>query len=615
MLRIIRFLKPSSLKNRLFVAFLLLIILPFFALQVRNHIQIKSLYEQRISEQSQVQIDQMKEAFEALKTSMLMTALQLEKEPGVIAALHQAEAPEQGAPSVVSPKATNPENPVVRTFLSLKSQFFSAGDQIHYALSDLNGKLYLSYEPAGDLGYEQVMPPDTASRLLSGTEPAYIWADEMLTDANLKDSRGSRMLVLYMPIKGSDSLPAGLLRISFDYRQWLKSYSNHFLIQQGYYVLDQQGEVLYMSDPANSIPRDIGDMVRRQQEDPHRTYIVHAATSSIINSSYIPSVGWYIVAQFPLEIFFGDIRAMNRQYMITFALFTLLFIVITFFILSAITRPLLLLKKKMSEVIVKNFQTSIATDHYKGEMLEIADTFNTMTKDLNRMVNRLKMEERQREAIRFQMLLQQMNPHFLLNTLNTIKWNAMAKGDQASADICISLGKLLETSLNSEADLIHLQEELGLVEAYAAIQNFRYDHRFEVRYEYEEALGYALVPKLSLQPLVENAIQHGFAKLKSGGVITIRILEQPGARLVLEVEDNGTGLQKAAAAAPSSRKRKPIGIKNLTERLQLLFKSDASLELTGLETGTLVRMRIPLLMAKPYGNGGQPNVENIARGG
>jgi two-component system sensor histidine kinase YesM len=91
--RLIRSIQPSSLKYRLFFAFLLLIILPFFALQVRNHTQVESLYEYRISEQSQYQLDQVKQSFEQIKSQMLLTALQLEKETAVQTALKKETEP------------------------------------------------------------------------------------------------------------------------------------------------------------------------------------------------------------------------------------------------------------------------------------------------------------------------------------------------------------------------------------------------------------------------------------------------------------------------------------------------------------------------------------------
>ncbi|RXZ80326.1 two-component sensor histidine kinase [Paenibacillaceae bacterium] len=576
-------LKPASLKNRLFLAFLLLIILPFSVLQIRNHVEVKTLYEKRISEQNQYQLNHMKQTMEQIKSDMLLTSLQIEKERAILDVL---PALEQNIESEMR-EAIN------ELFIRIKGGLYPGGESLNYVLSDLKGRLYTSYEEFPEESYSQFMGEGQVSKLLE-TKESFLW--EYNNAYDMLDTN-TPVIALYTLFMDANQEPIGLLRVSFDYRQWLKKNIGQFLIQNNYYLLDHNGEIRYQSAPNGTLTANIGSIVNEQNLRRGPGYVVDKSTSTIINSSRITSMNWNIVSQFPLEVFFGDIRAMNRQFFVTFFVFTILFIVITLFILSAIISPLMLMRRNMSNIIEKNFKTRIPTDRYKGEILDIAVSFNNMTEDLNKMVARLKMEERQKEAIRFQMLLQQMNPHFLINTLNTLKWNVLSRGDEASADICIALGKLLETSLNSDVDLIYLKDELELVEAYATIQNFRFDHRFEVNYLYEEEFKFALVPKLSLQPLVENAIQHGLANVKVGGIITIRIYEQARS-MIVEIEDNGCGL--AAVKKDLNRKRKPIGLKNIKERLSLLYKENAKLELLGLEHGTLVRMQIPLLIAKPY---------------
>ncbi|MNI28312.1 Sensor histidine kinase YehU [compost metagenome] len=192
-----------------------------------------------------------------------------------------------------------------------------------------------------------------------------------------------------------------------------------------------------------------------------------------------------------------------------------------------------------------------------------------------------------------------------------MKWNVLSKGDEETAAICISLGKLLETGINEDSDLIHLKMERELTEAYVAIQSFRYDQSFEICWECDERLTYALVPKLSLQPLVENAIFHGLSKKKKEGMIWIRAYAEEK-RCYLEIEDNGAGW-KPASPQNAGRKRKGIGLKNVRERLELLFKQDASLEIEQTHEGTRVRLGFPLLLAKPYTEGGPSDVERTAR--
>src|SRR5690606_15457932 len=152
---------------------------------------------------------------------------------------------------------------------------------------------------------------------------------------------------------------------------------------------------------------------------------------------------------------------------------------------------------------------------------------------------------RQKQAVRFQMLLYQMNPHFLLNTLNTVKWIARKEKQADIAGICTSLGLILEASLNSDIELISLKEEIKLLRSYEFIQACRFREHFTIIYETEDAVQYALVPKFSLQPLAENCIAHGFNMTDGRGTIWVRARAE-GSELVLEVEDNGIGMEEAA---------------------------------------------------------------------
>jgi len=183
-----------------------------------------------------------------------------------------------------------------------------------------------------------------------------------------------------------------------------------------------------------------------------------------------------------------------------------------------------------------------------------------------------------------------------------MKWIGLRNKNEEIVEICLSLGKLLETSLNSEVDLIHLRDEIELTKAFIYIQQVRYSNSFEVEFSYEEDIQYALVPKLSLQPLVDNAIRHGIAQLDEGGRIFIRmgLQENNPGQLVLEVEDNGIGIEKSIQLRKDGRKRPGIGLANVRERLRLLFKDQAALETVVLEQGTLIRMILPFLLSEPY---------------
>jgi sensor histidine kinase YesM len=286
-------------------------------------------------------------------------------------------------------------------------------------------------------------------------------------------------------------------------------------------------------------------------------------------------------------VFFGDFRIIRRQTTFFIAILSVVFIIITCLISILITHPLSILQMRMKNTAKGNFLVSIPESGYDGEILEVTRAFNQMIHEMSQLIETLKTEERQKESLRFQVRLNQLKPHFLLNTLNSIKWIAMEEKIDSITDICVSLGKLLESSLDSEKEFHTLREEMDLVSAYVQIQNYRFGKKLQCRCEYEPALDSAVIPKLSLQPLVENAVQHGFSGIRRTAKIFVRVYFKEGF-LVMIVEDNGSGPE-----GPENRGRKGIGLANLSERITLYYKGRAELALEALRQGTRVTVRIP----------------------
>lgn len=316
----------------------------------------------------------------------------------------------------------------------------------------------------------------------------------------------------------------------------------------------------------------------------------------IINYSLIPSLGWYLIKQVPADDVFKEVKGLKKSFFITFAILTASFIAMTFIISFAITNPLKRLQVHMSKAAEAHLKIHLPEEGEKGEVLQLTRSFNSMISEIHDLIQKLKLEERHKEAVHFRMLHSQTNPHFLLNTLNTMKWIAMNDNNQDIVDICIALGKLLEAGLDSDKELIYLQDELDLVHAYIHIQQYRYNTNYNIVFHYDDEVKYALVPKLSLQPLVDNAIVHGFAGRDKGEIIVS--IEAEDGMLYVSVQDDGIGPE--AAKQYRTRKGSGIGLNNLRERLELLFKEKAKLEMHALPQGTIARFQMPLLISIPY---------------
>ncbi|WP_029192562.1 sensor histidine kinase [Paenibacillus harenae] len=566
---------PKTLTYRLFVSFLLFIVLPFLIIQYYNYAQIETAFSRQLSDKNNEQLNFIINNLNNVRSNLFAHMLQMELDPAII---EQLESP-SAAPDASYEKIAL----VLQKYRNMYAPY--GEDYVRFELADRHGYVYSSMNPMAVMDADWQEQPEFQE--LSRHREGFQWVSK-------------EELYLYSVIRSGEQT-MGWLRITFDYTGWLHNFSRNLLIQQDYIILDREGRILAQTDPDNRLHADVIARIRTLNHE--KESFIDQENASLINAGYIRPLDWYIASVFTLDIYFGSLDHIKKQLLTTFIITVSVFVLITLAISSSITRPLKLLEKKMSDMVQENFQKSmIREEKYQGEMLSLARTFNRMVNNIQLLIQQLKMEVREREAIRLQMLLVQMNPHFLLNTLNLMKWNVLEKGDRETAEICIALGTLLEQSLASEEEIIHLHKEWELLQAYDYIQQIRFEGRYLFRYELQEELKYALVPKFILQPLVENSINYGFAQRKQDGVITIRAYAIRD-RLVLEVEDNGRGYQ--VKEMTDKRRRKGIGLANIRERLNLLFRNDGELTIVETDPGTRVTVRMPLLLSVPNeGEGG-----------
>lgn len=586
---------PAKLKYRLLAAFILVILVPYALLQIWNYTEIENVIRRQVGVQNQAQVDNLASEFEMIRSTLFLSAIQMEKDETVWRLLKEP-----------SPERRSNEEQANGIFSAILSRFPKTNGYVDLLITDLHSNVYTSYPARSSYKAEDVAQ-EPGFRGLGKSPGGYAWLLHSYSDLNKVDGDEGRQVVsVYMLLHGPDGEPVGKLRFTMEIESWLRTSIRTFPILQDYYLLDRAGNTVYQTASRNLQMNDMDRLTRSGGT-------INETDSSVLNAARIQTMDWLIVSKFPLNIFFGDLAGLKQRFLVSFVMITAIFIAITFFILSTITRPLNQLQRKMKETVRRNLNVQIPEEPLQGEVLSLAQTFNQMIRDMEEMVRRLKTEERQKEAVRFQMLLSQMNPHFLLNTLNTMKWTAHEGDAAAVEEMCVSLCLLLESSLRSDVELIYLKDEIGLLEAYLYIQNVRFDGKFEVFYELADGLDYALVPKLSLQPLAENAIQHGLAPRSGKGSLTVRAVA-PGANLILCVEDNGVGMEQAAKAS-AARKRKGIGLSNLKERLELLFRERGKLEAGSDGEGTRVTISLPLLLSNPVNQGGVPHVEgSVGRG-
>lgn len=583
----IRKLWPHKLKYRLFASVLFFILVPFSLLQMLAYRQMEDSMELEFKEKAGKQLTVMKSQMTKVVDSLFRYYLFLEHDPDTRRMLLDS----------------SPRTPVERQELfgrtAERASSIRFPSQVTVSLADRTGQFY---QPDGHMGsdeaYRQFVEDPNFTGLIDDQGYRWIAGDSLSFYGLLRD--GERQVT-------------GYVRMDFHYKSWMAEVSKDLLLQQSYQIVDQSGNTIGLSDVRYAIDPDLVRSIISGIGNGDLHQGMDRKGTSIISGTYFSDFNWYILSYLPMNNYLGNLNAIRAQYLFTFVLLCLSFIIISFLIAAAISRPLLLLRRKMALSVESELSIQVHENAFVGEMKELATTFNTMMADIRQLLKRLKQEERMKEALHYRMLAAHMNPHFLMNTLNTIKWNVLDKGDTDTADICIALGKLLETTLNSEVELIHFKQEMELLQAYMYIQNYRYEGLVAVEYEVDPALEYALVPKLSLQPLMENALKHGFAHMPDDARVVLRVFHR-SRLLVMELEDNGVGLHTAGHLSAAASPRRGIGLANIQERLTLLFKEEGTLQVSNLERGTRATITLPLLVSNPFGKGGNPDVESTAGG-
>jgi two-component system LytT family sensor kinase len=211
----------------------------------------------------------------------------------------------------------------------------------------------------------------------------------------------------------------------------------------------------------------------------------------------------------------------------------------------------------------------------------------------------IKLEEQERLLLhaRMEALQNQINPHFLFNTLNSI--SSLVRFDPEKArDVISKLATILRRLLNSADAFVPLREEVEFIDNYLDIEVVRFGpDKLRVLKDLDPASLDVMVPSMLLQPLVENSIKHGLASMVEGGSIYLRS-RVADSTLVIEVEDDGVGMVATQVAESTSTRGTGIGMANISERLEVLYGDAARMTIDSHEgKGTLVRIRLPLLQA------------------
>lgn len=238
-------------------------------------------------------------------------------------------------------------------------------------------------------------------------------------------------------------------------------------------------------------------------------------------------------------------------------------------------------------------------DEKVSEIKILSDSFGHMSVRIKELMEKVRREETELRKTELKALQAQINPHFLYNTLDSIQWMCERGETDNASKMVGALAKLFRISISRGHELITIKDEINHVKNYLVIQSFRYREQFSYSFEVDEKLETFLCNKITLQPLVENAIYHGIDRLVDEGEIKITVKEAEDDQndILMIVEDNGVGMSEEQCRKILCKERSDssgIGVKNVNDRLKIYFGEKYGLTVKSeLDVGTVMTARIP----------------------
>jgi two-component system sensor histidine kinase YesM len=360
-------------------------------------------------------------------------------------------------------------------------------------------------------------------------------------------------------------------------------------------IVDPEGKIIYHYPAFISFDSVLADYPQLVSAD--ETIIEGKVfdTNSFIVSETSQVVGWRFIRIVDTKYITGDTRKTQRFFTIVFIISIIMTLIFSVFMSRMLTKPIKILFDacKRIEKGDLSFRVAVRTN---DEMEQLGHTFNLAMDQINADLERELVEQKRQNELKLEILRSQISPHFLYNTLDSIKFLANLQEIHNIASMCSSLINLLKYNLSSST-LATLREEVESVSNYVDLQKYRYGDIFEFKTEIAKETEHCVISRFVLQPLLENCLIHGFDEIESGGEIIIRSAIR-GEVLCLDVVNNGNSidgetLDKMNRGMEGDKPYSNIGINNIRERIRLQFGGTASLTYTS-ETETVASLRFPV---------------------
>lgn len=404
------------------------------------------------------------------------------------------------------------------------------------------------------------------------------WYQEALAHSNvpviqsIKNQKNQVVISISQEVKSDTGEHLGVIRLDVDYHELEKYVKELSLGKNGYaFVIQKDGTLIYHPDSEAFESVDKQMSVQDISNSPMDSMV---SEDFFVHKIPIENSDWVLVGVSSFSRFKEDSVKLLGVVSIV-GIVSLLICMVGIFV---VIRYQLLPVKKLGQVMkrVEDGDTTVRAEQKGAQEFQVlASTFNQMLERIEFLMKEEKEQEALTRIYELKALTSQINPHFLYNTLDTIIWMAEFQDHQKVVDITKALSNYFRLSLNAGEEIVTLRQELEHVRQYLFIQKERYGDKLEYHIDELDGIPELTLPKIVLQPLVENAIYHGIKESERPGKITITVSKRD-TFIDICIADNGVGMEENTT---SKKELGGVGLKNIQERLTLFFGESFSMEI------------------------------------
>ncbi|MDU5106643.1 histidine kinase [Clostridium sp.] len=486
-----------------------------------------------------------------------------------------------------------------KTIYELKKQMKSSLASNTYDMSvlvvGLNGQSYLNSSELLTIDSKEILDLDINKKSLKNNKTiTYEYLEKGITSSTKNES----VIIISKALNLKDEKPYGVINFIIKEKSFQKFY-DYFTVQINDIVLLDENNIVLSSNKKNNL----GEI----QED-FRENINELINNKELNKSYESNDNRIFIQRLPycnLTICgtLDNTKALARIYDVKYILFICIFItlcilVVIFLLVGQMTKPLYLLTEKMSKVKDGNFDEYIEVSGPE-EIKELSSTYNYMIKDINKYVKELVVVQKEKRRAEIHALQMQINPHYIFNTLSSIKWLIWQGNKDKATSAIDAFISMIRNTISKTDEFITIEEEIENLKNYVLINNIRYGDRIKVEYFVMPNCYNYLIPKLILQPFIENSFFHAFPS-EEEGEIQVFIKELDENNIKIEIYDNGIGIDNEKLDEVIEKKENKnhhfsgIGINNVDSRIKLIYGNDYGISIKSkLNSGTTITIVIP----------------------